>query len=95
MMSVSKCLLKKKKVFNSEYQNRGFIKKKKVLLSLRNGGILQLLSSKAKSKVTFLSQVIAAALKMKERAFCKQRTPIIYFPISENSESFQILLFDN
>lgn len=65
------------------------------MLSVRNQGNLQLLSRKAKSKVNFLSQVIAAALKMKERAFCKQRTPIIYFPISESSESFQILLFDN
>lgn len=71
------------------------LKKKKRMLSVRNQGNLQLLSRKAKSKVNFLSQVIAAALKMKERAFCKQRTPIIYFPISENSESFQILLFDN
>lgn len=47
-----------------------------VLLSVREGGNLQLLSSKTKSKVTFLSQVIATALKMKEGAFHKQRAPL-------------------
>lgn len=83
MMCVSKCLLKKKCSIQNIRIEGSF--KKKGLLSVRNGGNLQLLSSKAKSKVNFSSQVIAAALKMKGRAFCKQRTPIIYFPVSENS----------